>query len=157
LDHYYEFLGGLTRTVQEKKGQETETLVVDSTEEEVVVEDLKISIERAVRTRLLNPVWIEGMLKHDFHGAKKIKDRVEYILGFAATTHKVENWIFDEIADDLILNDEIRKKLFQNNPYATIKISELLIEAEKRGYWETEQEKLKQIKNIMLEMEGDVE
>jgi len=157
LDHYYEFLGGLTRTVQEKKGQETETLVVDSTEEEVVVEDLKISIERAVRTRLLNPVWIEGMLKHDFHGAKKIKDRVEYIVGFAATTHKVENWIFDEIADDLILNDEIRKKLFQNNPYATIKISELLIEAEKRGYWKTEQEKLKQIKNIMLEMEGDVE
>jgi len=49
---------------------------VGSTEEEIVVEDLKVSIERATRTRLLNPVWIEGMLKHDFHGAKKIKDRV---------------------------------------------------------------------------------
>ena len=76
LDHYYEFLGGLSRIVQSKRGDKSECFVVGSTEEEVVVEDLKVSIERATRTRLLNPVWIEGMLKHDFHGAKKIKDRV---------------------------------------------------------------------------------
>jgi len=157
LDHYYEFLGGLSRTVQEKKGQKADTLVIDSTEEEVVVEDLKDSIERAVRTRLLNPVWLEGMLKHDFHGAKKIKDRLEYLLGFAATTAKVENWIFEEVVDKLIFNDEMRKKLFQNNPYATIKISELLIEAEKRGYWKTEKEKLTQLQSIVLKMEGEIE
>jgi len=157
LDHYYEFLGGLSRTVQEKKGQKAETFVVDSTEEELVVEDLKDTIERAVRTRLVNPVWIEGMLKHDFHGAKKIKDRVEYLLGFAATTAKVENWIFEEVADKLIFNKEMRNKLFQNNPYATIKISEILIEAEKRGYWRTEKEKLIQLQSIVLEMEGEIE
>lgn len=157
LDHYYEFLGGLSRTVQEKKGQKADTLVIDSTEEEVVVEDLKDSIERAVRTRLLNPVWLEGMLKHDFHGAKKIKDRLEYLLGFAATTAKVENWIFEEVVDKLIFNDEMRKKLFQNNPYSTIKISELLIEAEKRGYWKTEKEKLTQLQSIVLKMEGEIE
>ncbi|MHC1590896.1 MAG: cobaltochelatase subunit CobN, partial [Candidatus Helarchaeales archaeon] len=92
LDHYYEFLGGLSRSVQEKRQKSAEVMVIDSTEEEVVVEDLKISIERATRTRTLNPVWIEGMLKHDFHGVKKIKDRVEYLLGLAATTGKVENW-----------------------------------------------------------------
>jgi len=57
LDHYYEFLGGLSRTVQDKKGEKAEVLVIDSTEEEVVVEDLKISIERAARTRILNPRW----------------------------------------------------------------------------------------------------
>ncbi len=157
LDHYYEFLGGLSRTVQEKKGQKADTLVIDSTEEEVVVEDLKDSIERAVRTRLLNPVWLEGMLKHNFHGAKKIKDRLEYLLGFAATTAKVENWIFEEVVDKLIFNDEMRKKLFQNNPYSTIKISELLIEAEKRGYWKTEKEKLTQLQSIVLKMEGEIE
>ena len=157
LDHYYEFLGGLSRTVQEKKGQKAETLVIDSTEEDVIVEDLKIAIERATRTRLLNPRWIDGMLKHDFHGAKKIKDRVEYLLGFAATTGKVENWVFDEVADKLIFNEEMRKKLQQNNPYAAIKIGELLIESERRGYWKAEKEKLKQLQNIILNMEGDIE
>jgi len=157
LDHYYEFLGGLSRTVQDKKGEKAEVLVVDSTEEDVTVEDLKMAIERATRTRTLNPRWIDGMLKHDFHGAKKIKDRVEYLLGFAATTGKVENWIFDEVADRLIFDEEMRKRLQLNNPYATMRIAELLVEAERRGYWKTEKEKLEKLQDIILSMEGKVE
>ena len=141
-------MGGLSRTVQDKKGEKADVLVIDSTEEDVDVEDLKIAIERATRTRLLNPRWIQGLLKHDFHGAKKIKDRVEYLLGFAATTEKVENWVFDE---------EMGKKLQLNNPYATIKISELLIESERRGYWKVEKEKLRRLRDIILNMEGEVE
>lgn len=156
-DDYYQFLGGLSRTVQDKKGKKADVNVIDSTEEDVVVEDLKVSIERATRTRTLNPRWIEGMLKHDFHGAKKIKDRVEYLLAFAATTGKVENWIFDEIADKFIFNEEMRKKLQQNNPYAAMKIGELLLESERRGYWKVEKEKLKQLQSIILNMEGDIE
>ncbi|MHA1799838.1 MAG: magnesium chelatase subunit H [Candidatus Helarchaeota archaeon] len=157
LDHYYEFLGGLSRTVQDKKGEKAEILVIDSTEEDVVVEDLKNVIERATRTRTLNPLWIEGMLKHDFHGAKKIKDRMEYLLAFAATTGKVENWLFDQVADKLIFDEEMRKKLQLNNPYATIKISELLMESEKRGYWKISEEKLKKLRETILNMEGDIE
>ena len=131
--------------------------VVDSTEDEIVVEDLAVAIERSTRTRILNPKWIEGMLKHDYHGAKKIKDRVEYLLGFAATTRKVSNWIFEEVADKLILNTEIRKKLQGNNPYATAKMVELLIEAEKRGYWNTTEEVKEMLQNILLSIEGEIE
>jgi len=157
LDHYYEFLGGLSRTVQDKRGEKAEVMVIDSTEEDVVVEDLKIAIERATRTRTLNPLWIEGMLKHDFHGAKKIKDRVEYLLAFAATTGKVENWIFDEVADRLIFDEEMRRRLQANNPYATMRIAELLVEAERRGYWKVEEEKLRSLRNLVLNMESEIE
>ncbi|MEW6041750.1 MAG: cobaltochelatase subunit CobN, partial [Elusimicrobiota bacterium] len=157
LDHYYEFLGGLSRTVQDKRGETAEVLVIDSTEEDVVVEDLKMAIERATRTRTLNPLWIEGMLKHDFHGANKIKDRVEYLLAFAATTRTIENWVFDKVADRMIFDEEMRKKLQSNNPYATMRISELLMESERRGYWKVEKEKLKQLQNIILDMDGDIE
>lgn len=157
LDHYYEFLGGLSRTVQDKRGEKAEILVIDSTEEEVVVDDLKIAIERATRTRTLNPIWIEGMLKHDFHGAKKIKDRVEYLLAFAATTGKVESWVFDKVADRLIFDEGMRNRLKQNNPYATMKINELLLESARRGYWKVEKERLKHLQNIILKMEGDIE
>ncbi len=156
LDHYYEFLGGLSRTVQDKKGQKADIMVIDSTEEDVVAEDLKLSIERAVRTRILNPKWIEGMLRHDFHGAKKIKDRVEYILGFAATTGKVENWIFDDIADKFIFNDEMRSKLYQNNPYATMKMAELLFESAKRGYWRADEEKVNRLLSLIMTAEEDI-
>lgn len=157
LDHYYEFLGGLSRTIQSKKGEQTEILVVDSTVEDVYVEDVSITIERATRTRLLNPKWIDGMLKHDFHGAKNIKDRMEYLLGFAATTGKVNNWIFEDVANKLVLDDEMRKRIKDNNPYAAVKMGELLIESNKRGYWDAEEDKLDELKDIILNMESEIE
>jgi cobaltochelatase CobN len=157
LDHYYEFLGGLSRTVQDKKGEKAEILVVDTTEEDVMVEDLQVTIERASRTRTLNPKWIDGMLEHDFHGTKKIKDRVEHLLGFAATTGKVENWVFDEVGERLIFDEKMRRRLLENNPYATLKICELLVETERRGYWQIDEARLKELRNIILKMESDIE
>ena len=157
LDHYYEFLGGLARTVQHKKGERADVLIVDSTEEAVAVEDLKITIERATRTRMLNPGWIDGMLRHDFHGAKKIKDRVEHLLGFAATTGSVENWVFDRVADRFVFDEEMRKRLQANNPYATVKICESLIECERRGYWASDPERLRNLRDILLNAEADIE
>ncbi len=157
LDHYYEFMGGLAASLREKNGREADIMVFDTTEEEVEVEELQSSIERASRTRLFNPAWLDGMLEHDFHGSKNIKDRVEYLMGFAATTGKVNNWVFEQVGDRLIFNEEMRRRLQQNNPYAAVEIGELLLEIERRGYWQTKPEKLDQLRNIVLEMEGDVE
>lgn len=157
LDHYYEFLGGLSRTVEEFRGEKAEIMVSDSTEEEIYVEDLSHTINRATRTRLLNPKWLEGMLNHDFHGTKKIKDNVEHLLGFSATTKKVDNWVYDNVADKLIFDEEMRKKLQENNPYATIKMGELLMETQSRGYWEADEEKIKKLKEIVMNLESEVE
>ncbi len=157
LDHYYEFLGGLARSVREKRGTDVDVLVVDSTEEELLVEGLEVSIERAVRTRLLNPRWIEGMLNHNFHGGKLIKDRFENLLGFSATTGKVENWIYDELMKIFISNEKVRERLIENNPYAAVKIGEILVESAKRGYWKTKEETLEQLRNFILGLEGYLE
>ncbi len=59
-------MGGLSRSLQRMTGRQKDFIVIDSTEEEVEVEDLKASIERASRTRLFNPVWLDGMLKDEF-------------------------------------------------------------------------------------------
>ncbi len=157
LDHYYEFMGGLAASLREKTGREADIMVFDTTEEEVEVEELQSTIERASRTRIFNPAWLDGMLEHDFHGSKKIKDRVEYLMGFAATTGKVNNWIFEEVGDRLIFNEEMRRRLQDNNPYAAVEIGELLLEIERRGYWQTTSEKLDQLRDIVMEMEGNVE
>ena len=92
LDHYYEYSGGLTKSVEQVKGQAPETFITDTTKELIRTEELEESIARGLRTRLLNPKWIEAMLEHDYLGAEKIHERVENILAFAATTHKVGNW-----------------------------------------------------------------
>ncbi|GAB6056620.1 hypothetical protein JCM15415_19360 [Methanobacterium movens] len=97
------------------------------------------------------------MLNHDFHGTKKIKDNVEHLLGFSATTKKVDNWVYDNVADKLIFDEEMRKKLQENNPYATIKMWELLMETQSRGYWEADEEKIKKLKEIVMNLESEVE
>ncbi len=157
LDHYYEFLGGLSSTIESQKGEQVEIMVVDSTEEEIHVENLAKTIQRATRTRLLNPNWIEGMLKHEFHGAQKVQNSLEHLLGFAATTHQVESWLFDEAADKLLFDDDMRKKIQENNPYAAVKMGETLLETEKRGYWRTNEEKIKELRNLIINMESNLE
>lgn len=157
LDHYYEFLGGLSRTIESQKGEQAEIMVVDSTEEELQVEDLAGVIGRATRTRLLNPDWIEGMLKHEFLGAHKIQNSLEHLLGFAATTSHVENWLFDEAADKLLLDEDMREKIRENNPYAAVRMGEILLETEKRGYWQADEEKIEKLRDLTVNLESYLE
>ena len=157
LDHYYEFFGGLSKSVEILRGKKPEMLIADTTREVVKVESIKDSIERGTITRTLNPKWINEMLKHDFHGAQKIAERIENLLGLAATTNAVENWIWDRVAEKLVFNEEIFERLRENNIYATKEILERLIEAERRGYWKTDKEVIDKIIRKYLELEGMLE
>jgi cobaltochelatase CobN len=157
LDHYYEFLGGLSKVAASHRGEKVPVAVVDQTQAEPEVEELSRALERGTRSRTLNPKWIEGMLAHDFHGAKKIKDRVEYLLGFAATTGSVADWVFDAVADTLMLDPDMLERLRENNPYAASRIGELLIESNSRGYWQAGDERLQQVRDIVMDLESGLE
>jgi len=153
LDHYYEFFGGLARSVKEKRGAYPEQWVVDTTEEDLQIEDVETVVDRATRTRTLNPKWIEGMLNHDFHGAQKVAQRVEYLLGLQATTGRVNKWLFEQAARTLLFNEAMRRKLAENNRYAALNLAERMLEAHDRGYWKATSEDLEDLRMMILEME----
>ncbi len=132
-------------------------MVIDQAEGDSDVEELQTVIERAVRTRTLNPDWLDGMLAHDYHGAKIIKDRVEYLLGLAATTGSVESWVFDHTAERLIFDEDMRSRLERNNLFATQRMAEVLLESNRRGYWQATDGQLEKLRDLMLEMEGGLE
>ncbi len=157
LDHYYEFFGGLSKAVETVKGEKAAMLVSDTTKEVIKTEDVGDVIVRGTRTRLLNPKWIDGMLEHDYHGAQQIADRVENTLGLAATTNAVPNWIWSSIAERFAFDEEMRRRLEENNKFAAVEIMERLFEAEKRGYWKATKEEMEKMRRAYLELEGDVE
>ena len=157
LDHYYEFSGGLSKAVESVSGIKPEMFITDTTKEIVKTEGIDKAIQRGVRTRLLNPKWVEGMLNDGYNGAQHIHERVENILGLAATTNKVDNWIWGEIEDRYILDEELRKKLEEVNPWALNNMMETLFEANERGYWEASEEELEKLREICLEVEGWIE
>ncbi|MDP3563270.1 MAG: cobaltochelatase subunit CobN, partial [Methanoregula sp.] len=157
LDHYFEFFGGLNKAVETVSGETPMLMISDTTKEVVYTEDIKDVIRRGTRTRLLNPKWIDEMLKHEYHGAQQIEERVYNTLGLAATTHAVDDWIWSSIAERFIYDEDMRKRLMENNKFAALGITERLMEAEQRGYWEATEEELEKLRQAYREMEGDIE
>jgi len=157
LDHYYEFTGGLARSYEELTGENANVYIADSSTRDIKVETLENSIKEGTITRTLNPQWIKGLLEHKYHGGQKVAERVENVLGLAATTHKVENWIWNKAYDQYIENEEIRNALTENNRFAMMDIVKNMLQAEQRGYWEASEKDIENLKKLYLELESWVE
>jgi len=157
LDHYYEFTGGLARTYKEISGKEANIYIADSSSKEIKVNTLQESIREGAITRSLNPKWIKSLLEHKYHGGQKIAERVENLLGLSATTHKVDNWIWDKAYDQYIHNEELREKLEENNRFAMMDIIKNMLQANNRGYWDADDNQINNLKKLYLELENWVE
>ncbi len=157
VDHYYEFFGGLARSTQELRGKAPVVLIADTTRERVDVMDVAQAIQQGVVSRLLNPQWIDGLLAHDFHGAKEIADRVEYLIGLDATTRSIGTQTWSKVARCYLFDEELRRRMLENNPYAEAEVAQRLAEAERRGYWQPTEEELNQLKAAYLEIESWIE
>jgi cobaltochelatase CobN len=157
LDHYYEFFGGLSRTVEAARGTPPEMIISDTSKEVIRTEGVGEAINRGVRTRLLNPKWIDDLLRHDYHGVQKVGERVENLIGFAATTHAVENWVWSAVTDRYVRDEEMFRRLIENNQYATEEMLNRLMEARDRGYWAATEEELDLLRGRYLQLEGHIE
>ena len=157
LDHYYEFYGGLSKAVENIKGEKPVMLIADTTGEAVKTESIEESLSRGIATKILNPKWIEGMMKHDYHGVQQIEKRFENVMGFAATTDAVKSSTFSEMTKCYAGNEELRRKMQESNRFAYMKMMERLMEAKNRGYFDATEEELEQIQEAYLEAEGEAE
>lgn len=96
-------------------------------------------------------------MKHPYHGAKVMASRFEYVLGLAATTGKVEPWVFDRLHDVYMADEALSRKLQDNNRWAYHAMIETLLESEQRGYWTPDEQVLHQLRQKYLELEGELE
>ncbi|MFU8652814.1 cobaltochelatase subunit CobN [Methanotorris formicicus] len=155
---YFGTHGGLTNAARVISKRDVKAYYGDTRNpNKVEVRTLKEEIERVSLSKLLNPKWIEGMKRHGYKGAGDIAKRVGRVFGWSATTKEVENWIFDEIFNTYVKNEENRKFFKENNIYALEEIGRRLLEAYQRGLWKTSEENIEELKMIYLEIEGDIE
>ena len=52
---------------------------------------------RVVRSRVLNPQWIDAMRRHGYKGAFELAATVDYLFGYDATAHVVEDWMYERV------------------------------------------------------------
>jgi cobaltochelatase CobN len=155
---YFGTHGGMTAAARQLSGKRVLAYYGDTREPaHVEVRDLADEVRRVVRTKLLNPKWIEGMKQHGYKGAGDISQRVGRVYGWEATTQEVDDWIFDDIARTFVMDEENRKFFEENNPWAMEEMARRLIEAEQRGLWKADPEVLDALKSLYLEIEGWME
>jgi len=155
---YFGNQGGMTAAAREVSGHQVQAYYGDSRDaDRVEVRTLSDEVRRVVRTKLLNPKWIEGMKRHGYKGAGDISKRVGRVYGWEATTQEVDDWIFDDIARTFIMDEENREFFQENNPWAMEEMSRRLLEAEQRGLWKADPEVLDALKSLYLEIEGWIE
>ena len=157
LDHYYEFYGGLSKAVEKYKGEKPVMLVADTTGETVDVQRIDEALNRGIAARILNPKWIEGMMRHEYHGVQQINKRFENVMGFAATTDAVDSEIFSRMTQCYAADETLRHRMQKSNRWAYMKMMERLMEANNRGYYQATDEELMQIREAYLEAEGEAE
>ncbi|ADN51275.1 Magnesium chelatase [Vulcanisaeta distributa DSM 14429] len=157
IDDYYAYLGGLSKSVEVYSGKRPLVLYTDLTQDRPRMMNVRDAVGFYVRTRLLNPKWIEGMRRHGYMGAQNISKRVEYVLGLAATMNAVDDWVWDRVAETYVFSDEMRRWFIEVNPYALEQIIKRLYEAYERGLWHTSEDVIRKLRDIYAELEGVLE
>jgi cobaltochelatase CobN len=136
-DDYYQFEGGLSAAIETASGVKPRAYHNDhSRPERVVVRTLDEEIARVVRSRVVNPKWIDGVKRHGYKGAFEIAATVDYMFAFAATADAVKSHHFDLAYEAYLVDDGTREFIAQYNPAALREIAERFEEAISRGLWQ---------------------
>ncbi len=158
-DDYYQFHGGLSAAVENISGKTPEVYFGDNSRfNRPRVHKLEKEIDKVVRSRVLNPKWINGMKKHGYKGAFEMGATLDYIFAYDSTTNKVPGWCYSEICNTWLNDKETVSFLLQNNPWVLRDISERFLEASKRNLWKTiTDEQKKMISQLILKSEYEIE
>jgi cobaltochelatase CobN len=134
-------VGSLAGAVDAVSGSKPSILWVDATRELLEVVDNRVATKRGAIARLLNPKWIEEMLRHGCSGALQIAERVDHLFGLQATTCDVEEWVWHELLRGY-LTGSVKERTKQHDPWALKHAADRLYEAYQRGYWKPDESEL---------------
>ena len=70
---------------------------------------------------------------------------------------QVDNFVYEETNETFINDEEMRKRLMDLNPNSFRRIVGTLLEVNGRGYWETSDENIEQLKELYQEVEDKIE
>lgn len=135
-DDYYQFEGGMAVAVRSLAGGAVPVYHNDhSRPEDPKVRKLEDEIGRVVRARVVNPKWIQGVMRHGYKGAFEMSATVDYLFAFSATARAVSDHHFDAVFEAYLMDADVRSFLETANPDALQDIALRLSEAQQRGLW----------------------
>ncbi|MFN3972698.1 MAG: magnesium chelatase subunit H [Gemmobacter sp.] len=158
VDHYFDTLGGIARAVKRARGgAETPVYIGDQTRGAGKVRTLRDQIALETRSRSLNPKFFEALLVHGAEGVRQIEAQVTNTMGWSATTQAVDPWVYQRLSETFVLDEAMRKRLAGLNPEASARMTNRLIEASERNYWQPDAATLAALRGAADELEDRME
>ena len=157
VDTYFDTLGGISRAVRRAKGEGAPVYIGDQTRGEGTVRTLCEQVALETRTRMLNPKWYEGMLKHGYEGVRQIEHHVRNTMGWSATTGEVAPWVYEQLTETFVLDPVMRDRIATLNPTASARMANRLLEAHDRNYWKPDAATLEALRRAGEELEDRLE
>jgi len=157
VSHYFD--SDPTKVVANLRGdgKTPASYIADTTTANAQVRTLSETVRLDARTKMLNPKWYEGMLKHGYEGVRQIEVHVTNTMGWSATAGAVDNWVYEDTNATFIQDAEMCKRLMDLNPNSFRRMVSTLLEVNGRGYWETSDENIERLQELYQEVEDRIE
>ncbi|WP_234085608.1 cobaltochelatase subunit CobN [Azonexus sp. R2A61] len=145
-DDFYQYLGGTAMAVRQVNGATPEVLVTNmANPKEARTETLEKYMGREMRSRYLNPRWIEAMLQEGYAGARFVNKVVENLWGWTVTTpDKIDDAKWQEMYETYVadrhhlgIKDKFREA---KNLLAYQAMVDRMLTAVNKGYWKASAE-----------------
>ena len=157
VDHYFEYLGGISKAVEKRAHSKPSIYLSDSLSRDIKIRSLEETVRLETRSKTLNPKWYEGMLTHGFRGVAEIENHVTNTFGWSATADAVDDWVYSEVAKTFVFDESMLDRLRDLNPHSAHGLVQRLLEANARGYWDVEESVLDQLREIARSLEDQLE
>ncbi len=158
-DDYFQDHGGMVATIRAITGTNPRQYFGDSADpSRPAVRDLADEARRVFRTRVVNPRWLDSIRRHGYKGAMELAATVDFLFGYDATAHVVEDWMYEQVAERYALDPDMQAFFSRSNPWAWRDVAERLLEAAARGLWEQPDPALTgRLRQALLAAEGLLE
>jgi cobaltochelatase CobN len=158
-DDYYQFQGGMVAAVKSLSSTQPTTYFGDnSNTENPRVRSLSEEIAKVYRSRVVNPKWIAGVMRHGYKGAFEMSATIDFLFGYGATTGVVPDHMYAGVAQAYLLDESVQQFLQQSNVWAARDMAERLLEAHQRKMWtNADPQIIEQLQAISLNSEGAIE
>jgi cobaltochelatase CobN len=118
------------------------------------VRSLKEELNRVIRSRVLNPKWIEAMREHGYKGAFEMAASIDYLFAYDATTNLIDDYQYQRVSDAIVFDETNQQFLRQNNPAALEEMAERLLEATQRGLWQESGDYAARLQDLLLDIDA---
>ncbi|MEH2533606.1 cobaltochelatase CobN [Bradyrhizobium sp. AZCC 1588] len=148
-DHPFEYLGGLSIAVRHLDGRSPSLYIANLREQNSRTTSAARFLADEMRSRYLNPHWIEGMRQEGYAGTLEILNVVNNFFGWQVTdpnTVRADQWqaMHDTFVRD-VRNLDLAAWFETHNPTAQAQIVERMIEAIRKGYWDAAEQTRKEL------------